>query len=262
LLGVRPHWPPREDQDRLLFLVIPAVLAVEVVGALAGRLQPLAWLLRLVVAAAAARVLLHNTSYLTDLSGPGTREWTTTQALLILGGLAVILAGVWGALTWLGRRSGGRSVPLALAVASAGAAVAVMLSGYASGGQLGLPLAAGLVGATLASLLVRGRLQTDGLVGLGVVGLFALLLIGHFFGQLSATYAAVLFLGPLLCGLPELPYVRRLAPVLRGAAGILLTTVPVVLVLVLAQQKFVADSAQSTPDSKEPSLQDYMDYGK
>src|SRR6266568_3210878 len=33
-LGAQPHWPPREDQDRLLLILFPAVIAVELVAAL------------------------------------------------------------------------------------------------------------------------------------------------------------------------------------------------------------------------------------
>src|SRR5437763_601168 len=33
-LGVRPHWPPLEDQDRLLLVLFPAVIVVELVAAL------------------------------------------------------------------------------------------------------------------------------------------------------------------------------------------------------------------------------------
>src|SRR5437879_4972119 len=64
LLGATPRWPPREDQDRLLLLLFPAVLAIELVAPFLGRLRWLAWLPRLVVAGGAPRVLLHNTIYL------------------------------------------------------------------------------------------------------------------------------------------------------------------------------------------------------
>src|SRR5258708_2074491 len=142
LLGLRPHWPPREDQDRLLFILFPAVIAVEIVAAFAGRFRWLAWLPRLGVAATAAPVLLYGSTYLTDLAGPGTREWTPAQTWLILGGLATALACVWALLALLMGRAPGRSAPLPVAVASAGAAITIMLSGYASGGQPGLALAA------------------------------------------------------------------------------------------------------------------------
>src|SRR5436305_1203346 len=29
MLGLRPHWPPREDQDRFLLLLFPALIGVE-----------------------------------------------------------------------------------------------------------------------------------------------------------------------------------------------------------------------------------------
>jgi hypothetical protein len=262
LLGVRPHWPPREDQDRLLLVLLPALLVAELLGGVRGRFRWAVWALRLVVAAAAARVLLHNTSYLEDLTGPGTREWTPAQAWLILGGLALVLAGAWGSLALLARQPPGRSAPLALALACAGAAVTVMLSGYASGGQLGLPLAGALAGAAVAALALGGPPELDGLLGLGVVGLYGLLVIGHFFGQLATSSAALLFAAPLLCWIPELPYVRRLGPRLRGLAGVVLAAVPVVVVLTLAQHKFVEDSARKAPMPNEPSFQDYLDYGK
>src|SRR6267378_2427680 len=60
LLGFRPHWPPREDQDRLLLLLFPAVLWVEIVAAFPGRFRWLIWLPRLGVAALAAPILLHD----------------------------------------------------------------------------------------------------------------------------------------------------------------------------------------------------------
>jgi hypothetical protein len=37
---------------------------------------------------------------------------------------------------------------------------------------------------------------------------------------------------------------------------------PVVAALALAQQQFVKDSTRTSPGSKEPTLQDYMDFGK
>src|SRR5207302_1905009 len=156
ILGVAPNWPPREDQDRFLLVLLPAVAVIELVAAFAGRFRWLAWVPRVAVAALAARVLLEKSSYLTDLSGPGTREWTPGQTAAILGGLAVALAAVWAATARLARRSPGRAVPFSLAGACAGAGVLVMLTGYATGGQIGLPLGAALAGAVLASLVMSG----------------------------------------------------------------------------------------------------------
>jgi hypothetical protein len=277
LLGTRPDWPPRQDQDRLLLILLPAVMGVELVAAFVGPWRWLAWLLRFTVVASAGRVLLHNTIYLSDLAGPGSREWTPVQTWMIMGGLAIALAGGWASLILLARptsipaslsdkqngiRGRGSSALLSVAVACAGAAITVMLTGYATGGELGLPLAAALAGGTAALFVLKQSLPAEGAVSLGIVGLFALLVMGRFFGELPSAYAILLFLSTLLSWLPELPYIRRLRPHLRGVVRIALVAVPVVLVLMLAQQKFVRDSTKPSPGSDEPTIDDYLNFGK
>jgi hypothetical protein len=262
LVGARPQFPPREDQDRWLLILLPASVVVEVAASLIP-MRWLAWVLRLVVAAGAAPTLLYRSTYLADLSGPGSREWTTAQVGLILGGLAAALATGWALLDRLALRAAGHVVPLALALAGAGAGVTVMLSGYASGGQLGLPLAGGLAGAAVASFFLAGTPGVRGATGVGVVALFALLVVGRFFGTLTTINAVLLFAAPLLAWLAELPFLHRVGPRLRGIAGVSLAGLPVILALVLAARQFSADSARkATPGSPEPSLQDYLDFGK
>jgi hypothetical protein len=177
--------------------------------------------------------------------------------------MGLALAVAWALLDTLARRGARGAVPLALSLACAGSGVTVMLSGYATGGQLGLPLACALAGAA-AVLFLRGNLDLRGAVGMGVVGLFALLVIGRFFGNLITANAALLFAAPLLCWLTELPALGRIGPRRRAFAGLSLAGLPVALALVLAVQKFKADSARPSAPSgtPEPSLQDYLDFGK
>jgi hypothetical protein len=102
------------------------------------------------------------------------------------------------------------------------------------------------------------------MVGAGVVGLFALLVIGHFFSKLTTANAALLFGAPLLLWLTEIPFLGRINSRLRAFAGLSLAGLPVVLAVVLAWQKFAQDSAQPSaiPQTPQPSLQDYLDFGK
>jgi hypothetical protein len=263
VLGVRPHWPATEVHDRLLLVLLPALVAVELVGTLPGRLSWLVWPLRMVVAAGAARVLLNGSVYLSESASE--ESWTPAQTWEQLGGWAASLVVVWSLLALLARRTQSRSIPLAVAVACVGAAIAMMLSGYASaGGQMGFALAAALAGAVVASLVLAGPADAGGILSLGVVCLFALVASGHFFGELTLANAALLFFGPLLCWLPELP------PPLRGFGRVMLAAIPVALALVLAQQGFVANSSRSSsgsedpgslssPSSKPMTLQEYMD---
>jgi hypothetical protein len=207
--------------------------------------------------------LLHGTSYITDLSGPGTSEWPPWLAWLIFGGLAAAAGAVWWLLAPLAHRAPGPALPVSLAVVTAISAVTVMLSGYLSGGQTGLSLAAALAGATAAVLLFKGSASQMGFPGVVIVGLFSLLVVGRFFGELTTAHAIVLFCAPLLGWLPELPYVRRMPPWTRGLARVVLVGIAVFVVAVQAQRKAVQEFAPpSSGNAREPSAEDYMNFGK
>jgi hypothetical protein len=134
----------------------------------------------------------------------------------------------------------------------------MMLSGYATGGPLGFALAAALTGAVAASCVLSGPPDAVGLLSVGIVGLFALLVSGRFFSELVLLNAALLFFGPLLCWLLELP------PRFNGLGKVLLAAAPIGLAVLLAQQKFAESSNQRSSDSEglynraSPDI----DYGK
>jgi hypothetical protein len=263
VLGIRPHLPPRVDLDRLLIVVLPAVVVVEMLAAFPQTPRWLVWPLRLVLVLGGARVLLHGTSYITDLTGPGTREWSPSLTWLILGSLAVLEGVVWTLLALLAQRTRGPSLSIALAVTTAAASVTVMFSGYATGGQIGLPLAAAIMGATTAALLLTRASRGVGPPGIAVAGLFSLLVIGRFFGELSSTHAILLLCAPLLGWLPELPQLNRLPTWVRGLARVVLVGAAVTVIVVRAQTKFDHDlHSPGAAGPKEPSMQDYLDFGK
>jgi hypothetical protein len=214
----------------------------------------------LVVAAAAAPILLWGTTYLSDKGIPGTPEWTPAEAALILGGLAVTLAAVWGWLHSLARRAPDPANPLLLSVSCVAGSGAVMYFGYATGGQLGFPLAAALVGATLASLVLAGRPNVQGSVGVGIVGLFALLVVGRFFGKLTTPHAAGLFALPLLAGLRDMLPILRNRPLLRKTvrAGLALTLAGVIVGLVWLR---TAQSSQAGGGASS-EFESYMELEK
>jgi hypothetical protein len=248
VLGIVPRLTLAEDRDRFLLLVLPGGILAELIAAIPSVPRWVGWLARAAVAAGAGLVLLRGSVYVEDLTGPGSRLWTGEETVQWLGGLAVALLVVWGMLGLLMQVAPARSVPLALAVACAGSGMAVMFSGSAVDGQLGLPLAAALAGPTAASFLLPGPPRGTAAIGVGVVGLFALLVGGRFFAELPLLPAAVLFAAPLLCWLTELP------PWLRGVMRVLVVAILVALVVFQAQQKF---GEKSTSTSGEPTLEDY-----
>ena len=109
-------------------------------------------------------------------------DWSPTQTWLILGGLGASLAVVWIGLALLWRRVPGRSVPNALSISCAGTVLVLMLSAYATGGPLGIPLAAALIGAALVAPTLASPSKAVPL-GVGVVGFFGILVLGRFFAS-------------------------------------------------------------------------------
>jgi hypothetical protein len=260
-LGVSPNWPPREDQDRLLFVLLPTVIVVEIISAVIARPTWLPWLLRLLVAAAASPCLLYGSSYLSELAGAGSREWSPLQMVLILVGLAVLLTAMWSALWMLANRTACRSVPVVLAIVCGGAAVTIMLSGYASGGLIGLAIAAAIVGVVIGSLPSRTP-EMSGILGLSVVGLFSVLVIGRFFGQLTTLNAALLGCAPGVAWIAEIGFLRSRPPRLRGITRLISCAIPVAIALLLAQRQFQLDASRPSAGSNESSADDYAAFGK
>jgi hypothetical protein len=262
VLEIRPRWPVREDLDRLLVLVIPAVLLVELLGAIPRLPRWLIWALRVVVAGLGARVLLHGSMYLAGPAGPGSSAWTAPQAWLILGSIAAAEAAAWMLLVALARRSPGASLPIALALVVGGASMVNMLSAYLAGGQAGLSLSAALLGASIVALVMPDASRSIAPVGVAVVGLSSLLVIGHFFGELRTDHAVLLFAAPLLAWIPELPRLRRLPPWGRGLLRVLLVGIVVSVVFADAARRFIGKTGPSSvPGAKEPTLEDYMNTG-
>ena len=257
VLGPTPKWPPQEPADRLLFLLLPATVAVEVLGAFVSRPRWLACGLRAVVAAVAARILLHKSVYLVpsafpvDPASSGSHTWSVAEAWLNFGGMGLGLAAVWILLERLATRSTSRAVSLALAMNCGAAGMAIMLSGYATGGQLGFPLSAAIGGAVIASLAGTKLSQSAGGIGVGVVMLFGMVVLGRFFGDLTTAHAVLLFLAPLLAWVGELPLLRKLRAWQRGVLQLLAVAIPLAVVVLQAQRQFAADS-QSPGSASDP----------
>ncbi|WP_165245427.1 hypothetical protein [Paludisphaera soli] len=252
VLGVRPRWPLSEDQDRFLGLVLPGVLLVEAIGPVAKVPRWAGVGLRFAGSMAVAPTLLYGSSYLADLAGPGSALWPPAVRYPILVGLGLALFGVWAALEWTTRRSGSAvRVPLATAGAVAGAGLCVMLSGYASGGMNGLPLAGAIAGAAVAR---------HALPGAGAVLLFGLLLAGYAFGELKPDVAAALFLTPLLAAVPEIGPLSRFRPWARTALALALVAAATGLAVGLTAVRFQAVAAGTGREAGGISADDYQQF--
>lgn len=239
-LSFRLSWPPVNGLDRLIVIVLPVALGIELIAGFRCIPLWLGWLLRLSLAVLTPRILLHGSVYLSG-SGDG---WTQWQTISILAAGSALLAIVWGLLSWLSFRSPGASIPTALCLATQCAGVTIMMAGYIQGGAAAVPLVGALIATTLAARFTVTRADLPAsyvapvMTGIGVAGLFGLLFIGHFFGRLSAGSALTMLLAPLLCWVTETPPLRHQKPWLVGLVRLALVAIPLAAVLAMAKQNF------------------------
>ncbi len=239
VLSLQVAWPPLNGLDRFLTIVIPAALVIELIAGLPRLPRSVGWLLRMSLAATIPRILLHGSVYLSD-SG----DWALWQAGTALAICGAMLAGLWILLSRLSDRCPGVSIPFALCLTTQCAGVTVMMAGYIKGGAAALPLVATLLATTIVARLITSRSATSAnddapvILGMGVVGLFALLFIGRFFGRISTGVALTMLLAPLLCWVTEMPLLRHRKPWLVGSFRLLLVAIPLLVVLVAAKRDF------------------------
>jgi hypothetical protein len=198
MLDLYVSWPPVNALDRLLTIILPAVVGIEFVAAFERVPRWLAWTLRMVLVTATGRVLLHGSVYLTSAHAP--REIVTQLVTC-----AALTAGLWGLLAVLAARSPRAiSIPVAVALTMICAGGLIMFAGYVSGGAATLPLSAALMATVASGCALARRPNVQAPIGISVIGLSGLVFIGRYFGGLSSAAALGLLLAPLVCWIPEL----------------------------------------------------------
>jgi hypothetical protein len=239
VVGLDLHRLPGEATDRLFIILLPAAIAAEIIAALVSQRRWLACIPRAIVALPAGWILLHGSVYLTS-------SWSPREKWLYLGSMAGGLLVSWLLLDRLVARSPSRTIPLALALTTAAAGITIMLSGYSTGGQLGVPLTGGLAALAISTLLISGPIECRGAIGVGIVMLFGLLALGRFFGDLTTLHAVLLFVAPLLAWTSELLIIKKLRSWQRGAIQLLVVAALLSIVVIRAQRQFAADSQQNS----------------
>lgn len=274
LLGEWPRLPPLEDRDRFLVVLLPLALVAEGVAANA-RSSWLTRVLRWGVAVTAAPILLYRSSYLADLDGPGSAEWSAGTAAAIFAVLAICLAGLGEQMGHCARRTSRPAVAAALTLTLLAAGVTVMLSGYYRGGLFALPIAGAVAGASSAACTLPQRRQVpqpanDSLspaasgavpvdsgpaVAIGLVGLFSVLVMGRFFGALSTVAMLGLAAAPVMMWAALLPPFHKLPPWVRGLVAVAAVVLPLVAIVVQAQANFTAAFAAGSRPGDMPGGQ-------
>ncbi|GAA5508693.1 hypothetical protein [Novipirellula caenicola] len=234
------QWPAASALDRFLTLVLPAVLVIESITNHQRVPDRIKWGVRFCFALAAARILIHQSVYLTDPDDG--KRWQFDCILLLCAGM---VTAVWWSLGRLSRRSQDTvSISLALCMSIQSAGVSVMLAGYIKGGAVAIPLTAAILGTALTAGYAIRRSQDklplypDATIGISVVSLFSVLFIGHFFGRLSAADAMTLMIAPTLCWISEVPVFRNGSKWGVVIVRLVFVATPLMVVLLASKREF------------------------
>jgi hypothetical protein len=174
------------DSTQLLFHF---ALAGALLGVVEDKLPVAArWAARAVLSAAIPWLLLR---------GLAEHTWeSTTEAVFWYAGLGLGLFLVWSLLEWRTRQVQGVPQPLVFCLVAGGGAAALALGRSGVLGQMGGALSAALGPLVLLALLVPQR-TARGAIPVFVLLLAALAMSGHFFAELPAASALLLFVAPL-----------------------------------------------------------------
>ena len=257
MLGFRPRGVLATDQERFLLLVVPLAVVAESWIALKPMSVARIVLARGCVALLSGPLLLLGSVYLTG----GASGWSLSDRVFYLFGVGILILVPWLMLATLQRLRPGPTISLSLAATSLAAGITTMLSGYASAGQLALPLAATLA-ATAFVGAAAGNPRVPGAVGVGWICLAGVLFIATFFGSLTTLHAVLLGMTPLGCWLAEYQPLCSWTAWRRRAFLLAITLVLLGTVVWQAQSRFLRHSGSSGPGTAHaPSMQDYLDFG-
>jgi hypothetical protein len=173
------------------------------------------------------------------LASRRTRAWDTSEAWMWTSVFAAAIAVLGTGVDWIAARRPGASIPCALSAAFAVAGGALVAGRVASYGQIAGAMSAAL-GATALIALLNPTLAMRGAGMTLALFLGALVLAGHYTGELAAKTALAVFLAPLAPGLVELVPLRD-KPALLGTLRVLMAALPG-LVLVWLSYEAPADS--------------------
>ena len=258
MLGFRPRGVLATDQERLLLVVVPLAVAVESWIAFKPMSIARMVLARGCVSLSSGPLLLLGSVYMTGGGG----GWSPAERVIFLLGLGIFILVPWLTLVTLQQRRPDPAISLSLAATSLAAGITTMLSGYASAGQLALPLAATLAVVSFAAPLAATPIH-PGAVGVGWICLAGVLFIGRFFGSLTTLDGVLLGVTPLVCWLEEYRPLCFWAAWPRRFFLLMLTLLMLGTVVWQAQHRFRIHSGSPVPGATPaPSMQDYLNLGR
>lgn len=224
IVGALPSFPPRDSTQMLFFLAAGAGIVGWFEGRASARSQLALLAPRVLLSALVPLLLLRNL----------VPHWEAPEAtrVVALAMLAVLLA--WCGTDALVERRKGPSLPACLWLATTGAALSLLISGFALGAQFAGLLAA-MMGAAVVATWMRPELSlARGTATVTLVLLGALAITGVHLAELPPVTGLLLLLAPLAAWAPELGPLASLPPRRAALVRLLAVLIPVAIALWVA----------------------------
>ncbi len=267
MLGLIPAWPPAVDRGRLIWILIPVFLVIELILCRRrdARSQAGRWLrclLRFLAAFSIMPVVVWRSIYVANVGGPDSRIWSNWQMVAWFSLIGLGSFGLWAIAIVLVRKLPLGLLTWIMAFVYLCSGVTIMLSGYLSAGQLAFPLAVSLITMLIATGQSNKREVLEGAVGISTLLLVGLFVAGHFFAELRAIDAIILGVSLLLPGVIKLPIIAKRRLWLQVVLAVLISCTPPLFVVYQTQHRFSERSnPAATPTNNSPSISDYLNYG-
>ncbi|GIW94737.1 MAG: hypothetical protein KatS3mg110_2778 [Pirellulaceae bacterium] len=249
-----PHFPPREDVDRLMLIGLPFVVIVCVITA--GS-RPRSWWVRAAAVAAMVRLVLHGSSYVSPTGGD--RAWSFFEQ----SGHLVVWSAVATVAWWLSdqevRNHPAVNTGYRLALATLASGVVAVISGYISVGLGLVVLGAAALGWAWGRGVGRPGTPGDAVESAHWLLWVALLAAASYFADLPLWAAWGLLAVPALSWLTFLVQSTRTARWRPVASYVIFVFGTAVLVAGVFWHHLLHNNS-SPASSGQPTIQDYMSF--
>jgi hypothetical protein len=229
-----PRLPPVEAIEWVFGAAI-AMLVVTLVFQFVWR-QPWAWFV-------AIGVVFGATIY--EIARPLVEHsWNQGESIAWIAGCWIAAMAVSAGLAGAVRKERGVAIVAAQAIVLMIGAAVVMMSGSQTFGQKAATLPAALAPMALLAIITRTNLSGPELAPMFVLLFGGVLLCTHWYSELTAVNAALLFFAPLGVWIGNISVIAALKNWRRAAIQLAAVVIPAAIAFALALAKFLADIAE------------------
>jgi len=243
-------YQPTEAHHWLPLLVLLAMVP-DALACLGKRGPALGWLLRVALCLFLPWRFFRGSAYLPLIALPDfgfdTLDWSLSEAVAWIGGLAAVLLFGWLAIRAAEAESSVRTRSALAVVVALGAAITAALSGSLFYGQMLGVLTATLAGAGVTSALLATGRAPEAAAGPLVIVFGSLVILANFYAELTTLHASLLLVA-MVAAVGWLPRFKKLSSQAHAIVRTLICLAAIGTAVTLAGLDFAATQSETESD--------------